>query len=112
MPDLKALMPLARSPIRPEILPLPPNRTTTTATRMRICQKLSVPMANLDSRSSFHAGFDGLDAFGKIAQRARDHAPAAEENDDHGDKYENMPKTQCIQCTHREPRSDAQLLGS
>src|SRR5690606_14335310 len=43
---LKALMPLATSPIRPEILPVP-NSSTTTRRTMPQCSRLKEPMAQL-----------------------------------------------------------------
>src|SRR5690606_9557550 len=44
-PSLKARMPLAASPMMPDSLPRPPNRTSTTTTTMAQCQMLMEPMA-------------------------------------------------------------------
>src|ERR1700739_3032488 len=44
MPLLKALMPLATSPIMSEILPRPPNTTRSTAPTINQCQMLKEPM--------------------------------------------------------------------
>ena len=46
VPDLKALMPLAKSPISPEILPLPPNRSATTMIKISQCQMLKLPIGS------------------------------------------------------------------
>src|SRR6266851_2078666 len=44
MPDLNALMPLAKSPMTLEILPLPPNNSTPTPITSSQCQMLREPI--------------------------------------------------------------------
>src|SRR5580704_15547072 len=44
IPFLKALMPLATSPIRSEILPRPPKTSSSTAPTTNQCQMLNEPM--------------------------------------------------------------------
>src|SRR6201987_191322 len=55
MPFLKALMPLATSPIMSEILPRPPKTSSRTAPTISQCQMLKEPMqSSVRSRARAH----------------------------------------------------------
>src|SRR6202042_839186 len=51
-PFLKDFTPFATSPIRSEILPLPPNRRSATAPNNIQCQMLKLPMAVIPLRAA------------------------------------------------------------
>src|ERR1700681_1039137 len=76
MPFLKALIPLAKSPISSEILPRPPNIKRPTASTMIQCQMLIEPMRHSSVATGPHGpagphGPGGL-GYGQNLGRKRD----------------------------------------